>query len=184
MKGSGVDWLAIATLAAILLGPILAVFITRFVDSYRAAKERRLEIFRTLMRTRLTPVHPDHVGALNLVELEFIGYKAVIEAWRTYLQSLAVPSNIDGNIQEKRSRQLTVLLSKMADSLGIKVSQMEILNGNYLPQGWIDDDQQQRVMRMLLTSVLSGRTALHVRPDSRPESSPFPPPPNGTEPKG
>ncbi len=181
MKDSGVDWIAIVSVAAILLGPILAVFVTRYVDGYRAAKERRLNIFRTLMRTRLTPVQLEHVGALNLVELEFISYPEVINAWRAYLESLAAQNTPDGEVQVKRARQLTVLLSKMADSLGIKVSQIEILNGNYLPQGWVDDDQQQRVIRMLLTSVLSGRTALHVTPDVRPESSPFPPPPSSTE---
>jgi hypothetical protein len=41
-------------------------------------------IFRTLMRTRRTPMWPDHVGALNLVKIEFAEESNVIDAWREF----------------------------------------------------------------------------------------------------
>jgi len=62
------EWI---NLAAILLGPILAVLVTRFIDSRRETQSRRMEIFKTLMRTRRTPTYADHVGALNLIEVEY-----------------------------------------------------------------------------------------------------------------
>ena len=46
------DWGLLITTVAIILGPIIAVLMTRFIDKMRAEKERKFEIFRTLMRTR------------------------------------------------------------------------------------------------------------------------------------
>lgn len=80
--------IAVATIIAVLVGPILAVLITRFIDDQRASKARRMEIFRTLMRTRKTPIHFEHVGAINLVEIEFANETSVVQAWKNYLNNL------------------------------------------------------------------------------------------------
>ena len=69
-------WMGLATVLAVLVGPVIAVLITRYFDNRRADEARKLDIFRTLMRTRRLPLHWDHVGALNLVEVEFIDYPA------------------------------------------------------------------------------------------------------------
>jgi hypothetical protein len=45
-------YLGIAVVIATLLGPVLAVIVTRYIDEARAQKLRQLEIFRALMRTR------------------------------------------------------------------------------------------------------------------------------------
>ena len=82
------DWGLLITTAAIILGPIIAVLVTRFIDYIRAEKERKYDIFRTLMRTRETPLNWDHVGALNLIEVEFRKHPAVIDAWNAYLEHL------------------------------------------------------------------------------------------------
>ena len=81
-------WMGLATIVAIIVGPVIAVWITRKIDQDRAAKVRKMEIFRTLMRTRGMPIHWDHVGALNLVEVEFIDHQDVIEPWKEYLALL------------------------------------------------------------------------------------------------
>ena len=62
------EWL---TLLAIVLGPLFGVWLARHMQDRAIYRERRMDIFRTLMRTRRTPMWPDHVGALNLVEIEF-----------------------------------------------------------------------------------------------------------------
>jgi len=80
------DWLMIT---AVLAGPIIAVRLTRYLDTKREVRERKLQVFKTLMATRAYTVHWDHVVALNRIDLEFDGKnpkeKAVIEAWKGYL---------------------------------------------------------------------------------------------------
>ena len=83
-----------AMILAVILGPILAVQTQKWIESWRADNERKKWIFKTLMATRGTPVSPTHVQALNMIELEFSikdpQEKAVLEAWRVYLDHLSV----------------------------------------------------------------------------------------------
>ena len=61
----------IVTIVALVTGPVLAVLIARWMEYRRTRYERRMDIFRTLMRTRRSRLFLDHVSALNLVEIEF-----------------------------------------------------------------------------------------------------------------
>src|ERR1700693_3746623 len=79
------EWL---TLAAILIGPIAAVFMTRFVDWRRERRSQRLGIFKNLMRTRGSRLHHEHVGALNLVEIEFYKEEKVLSVLEKYFEQL------------------------------------------------------------------------------------------------
>ncbi len=184
MNDSLMTWL---NLIVILAGPLLAVWFTRCNDDRRADKSRKMDIFRTLMRTRKMPVHVDHVGALNLVEIEFIGREKVIAAWKAYLANLseALPpiekkDEYDQAIR-KRDSLLTKLLSEIAQALKIKVEQLDILEGNYIPQGWLNDDWEQRLARRHLIDVLAGRKAICIRTGPTANAqSPYPPPPEVT----
>jgi hypothetical protein len=76
------------TLSAIFLGPIAAVIITRFIDHRRDKYNRKMEIFRKLMRTRRAKLSADHVEALNLIEIEFYKDRNVMANFRLYIQHL------------------------------------------------------------------------------------------------
>jgi hypothetical protein len=83
------DWLMIL---AVLLGPIIAVRLTRHLDNRKEIRERKLWIFKTLMATRASTLSPHHVEALNRIDLEFSPKnkkeKPVLEAWKAYLDLL------------------------------------------------------------------------------------------------
>lgn len=80
------DWLMIL---AVLAGPIVAVQLTRFVDNKKEQRERKLAIFKTLMATRAYSVSPQHVEALNRIDLEFLNKnkkeRNVVYSWKRYL---------------------------------------------------------------------------------------------------
>ena len=46
-----------------------------------------MDLFRTLMRTRRVPMSADHVGALNLIEIEFASEPDVLAAWKLLYQT-------------------------------------------------------------------------------------------------
>jgi hypothetical protein len=71
---------------AVVLGPILAVQIQKWLEQVRNKTERKLKIFKTLMTTRATRVSIEHVQSLNMIDIEFLDkeYKKVISAWRNY----------------------------------------------------------------------------------------------------
>ena len=74
-------------LIAILVGPFLGIWAQSKLENRRQSKQRKLDIFKTLMATRGTPLSPEHVGALNRIDMEFHGRKEkmVRNAWNTLL---------------------------------------------------------------------------------------------------
>ncbi|MAZ22082.1 MAG: hypothetical protein CMN19_13185 [Roseovarius sp.] len=129
-----------------------------------------MDIFRTLMRTRKMPIHFDHVGALNLIEIEFAKDADVIAAWKNYLKNLSerlpADANKDDEIAFSKAREnlLTKLIYEISKVLKFKVEQLDILEGNYIPQGWNDDDWEQKIVRKALIDVLGGRRPLLIQP--------------------
>jgi hypothetical protein len=173
----------ILTLVAILAGPAVGAWLTRRLDDRRELQKRKFDIFRALMRTRKMPIHIDHVSALNLVEVEFVENRNVVSAWKSYLTNLGEPlppveekERYDSALK-KRDALLTKLLSEIARCLKVEIEQLSILEGNYIPQGWVDEDWEQRLVRRALLDVLSSRRAIVIRPDVAPQHNPYPPPP-------
>ncbi|MCB9964779.1 MAG: hypothetical protein H6855_01700 [Rhodospirillales bacterium] len=153
-------FLDVATLFAIVIGPVIGVFTARLLDGWREKKDRRWNIFVTLMRTRNIRLCAEHVGALNLVEVEFADKKGVISAWKNYRKELS-PSNDDG-VGARRNNTFTKLLDEMAKVMGIKIEQLDILEGNYIPQGWQDQEDQNSFIRSQMIKVLQGQGAVPI----------------------
>jgi hypothetical protein len=178
--------MGIVTIVAVLVGPISAVLVTRYVDESRLKQTRRMDVFRTLMRTRRMRLNPDHVGALNLVEIEFYGEKVVIESWKAYWAHLRQTLPVDANQQQQFFRDqeglLTKLLHAIATSLKFNIEQMAIFEGGYVPQGWLDDDQSWRMMRALILEILNNRRGLPIVPLNVAPQSPYPPAPTEVPP--
>lgn len=83
-------------IVAILIAPFLAVFAQRQIDLWREQRQRKLWVFKTLMATRGRTLSPEHVQALNMIELEFqkSSEKPILDAWKEYYDlSLTQRSN-------------------------------------------------------------------------------------------
>ena len=181
----------ILTTLAILFGPVIGVFFTRSLDRRREYQSRRYYLFATLMRTRRQPVSPEHVGALNLVEIEFAKDERVRLAWKEYMKHLGTEHHrrleetvsVTNSTEEtenrnkkfwerigtEREKLRSRLIYQMAKSLNFDVEQLEILEGGYTPQGWVDDDDEQRRLRRSIMTTLSGERPLPVFQVSNPE---------------
>ena len=108
--------LAVATIVAILLGPIVALWIQRNSEKRREKRNRKLIIFKELMATRATTLSPRHVDALNAIEVEFSkgggkGEKLVLDTWRLYLEHLNTSGTLSGDqLQRWVERKLELLI--------------------------------------------------------------------------
>jgi hypothetical protein len=174
------DWL---TLLAIVLGPLFGVWLARHMQDRAFYRERRLDIFRTLMRTRRTPMYPEHVGALNLVEIEFAKDNEVIGAWRDLFNHLGTehPRKRDEVIEAtsqqdagerdhrygirlylERQSLLAKLLHAMAKSLRFNINQLEIFEGGYTPQGWSEIEYDQTAIRRFAAQLAAGQRVLPI----------------------
>jgi hypothetical protein len=163
----GLKWLDIITLLAILVGPILAVLVTRYQDRKKELQARRVDIFRTLMKTRQLRLSPDHVAALNLIELEFYGRTKVIEPYRAYMQHLSSPlptPTEQDRYFEARHDLFVDLIGALGKELGYAFDKHDLARFSYAPTGWERDETRQRQNAALLTDILEGKRALPVTP--------------------
>lgn len=161
-------YFAIATIVAILVGPVLAVAVTRWIDARRAMRDRQWDIFRNLMQYRRTPMNPEFVGALNLVEVEFSKDERIITAWKQLLASfeqLATESMTEEqltSLANERSQAQTRLLDAIAKRLGMRIEQLDIYSGGYSPKGWLDVENEQTIIRRLFGEIAIGKRAFPV----------------------
>lgn len=163
-------------IAAVLLGPVLAVQVQKFIEKINDVKIRKLWVFKTLMATRGAALSPQHVQALNMIDLEFTSNnkkdKAVIDAWKTYLDHLCkAPHNLqDANYQaeftlwaNKSSDYLAELLFVMSKSVGYDFDKVRLKNGAYSPQGHVDIENDIFQIRKGVLEILNGRRPLPVK---------------------
>ncbi|HEY1630564.1 MAG TPA: DUF6680 family protein [Rhizomicrobium sp.] len=189
-----VDGSTIGIVIATFTGPVAAVIVTRWVDKLRDAEKRKIEVFRSMMRSRRLPLSADYVGALNLVAVEFHGRNKVMSALKELMNHFDDGYGVNKTLDElkaandKSDALRTSLLSAMATTLGYRFEQMEIHRGGYAPQGWGVELDEQAISRRGLSELLSGRRTLPVTvvtaaPDpvaqgnAQQQVSPFPPKP-------
>ena len=164
------DWMMVA---AVILGPILAIQAQKLIDAWKQGRERKMWIFKTLMATRGIPVSATHVQALNMIDLEFSGKKvdekAVLEAWKLYLDHLSDgPRDFqDPDYQSKlnawstKSQDCLVdLLYTMGRVLNYDFDKVQLKKGAYTPQGHADIEKS--LIRRGTLDLLYGERALPV----------------------
>lgn len=159
------DWLMIL---AVLVAPILAVQVQKWLERYRDYRERKLRIFKILMATRATGLSAEHVQALNLIDLEFVGkkYRKTREYWKEYLNHLDNFPREDEKLLpvwgDKKVDLLVKLLIEMGNALGYQFDTVNIKKGAYLPEGHTRIEQEISLLRKRGLQVLFGDAALKM----------------------
>jgi hypothetical protein len=153
------DWQPLKTADVILaiatcLGPILAVQAQKWIEQWRAKRERRAAIYRTLMITRATRLAPVHVESLNAIPLDFYGVKPVMDRWEEYFNRLCKEATSQELWHAEAERLFIALMTEIGKSIGYKFNAAE-MQQIYFPQGHrvLQDDQQliQRGLALWLT---------------------------------
>lgn len=174
----------ILMIGAVLLAPFIAVRVEKYLEIKRNEKDRKLNVFKTLMATRGRVLDPRHVEALNMIDLEFDGETSVTNTWKAYLDHLLNlsqrPTTEGKNDEEKKhdkilyDSQMTAwnagaenclsdLLYEMGKSLNYKFDKTHIKRSIYSPQGHIDIENDQQFLRKALIELLMGRLTLPVK---------------------
>lgn len=169
---------------AVLSAPLVAVQVERFLEQKRNKRERKLNIFKTLMATRGRNLDPRHVEALNMIDLEFDGERDVTDAWKSYLDHLLnVPKypGSEGKSEEAKKSEkalydsqistwgdqkdnyLAELLHTMGKRLDYNFDKTHIKRSIYSPQGHADIENEQQLLRRASIELLMGRLSLPVK---------------------
>ena len=152
------DWLMIA---AVLLAPIVAVQVSQLLERRREGRQRRLAVFRTLMTTRRSRLAPDHIQALNMIDVEFSGTdkksRAVVDAWKAYLDHLN-DSSMSMEVWTARGDDLFVdLVYNVATAVGYDFDKTHLRRASYYPRGYGEAEWDQQIIRRGFREVLEGK---------------------------
>lgn len=167
------NWLMIV---AVLLAPVVAVQVQKILERYREDRARKLNVFKTLMATRAATVSPQHVQALNTIDLEFQGkkYKSVTDSWKTYLDHLSHYPKEDEKQQtvwaERRVDLLAKLLMEMGRSLGYSFDEVHVRRAIYAPEAHAQIENENLLLRQGLVRLLYGEAHLKMDVASFPVS--------------
>ncbi len=128
------EWIMIA---AIIVGPILAVA-TQFIwQKVRQKHDQKMWIFSTLMINRHAPLTIDFVKAANYIDVVFYKNQKIRDRWKTVLAHLASdaykPENYTPAAFEKFRDLLAELLADMAEDLGYEYDYTHIKENAWNP---------------------------------------------------
>ncbi len=163
------NWLVIA---AIVIAPILAIQIQKFIEDKKEKRARKTNIFRVLMATRATPLSPAHVEALNMIDIEFYKHKKVTDAWKILLDNFynypKDPKEKDYNTRllscsEKSSDLLVDLLFEMSKVLGYNFDKVLLKRGCYVPRGHGEIEMDQFFIRKSLIDLLANKKTFPIK---------------------
>ncbi len=155
------DWI---TVAAIVVGPVLALFAQRLLDWMREKKERRVKVYLTLMSLRGVWLHPDSVRALNSIDTVFekVSDKPARDAWARVIAHVCTPlPNIDKFPQEARAwnDRLIDLRVDLYQLLGTAVGYDHTIDyiktQFYNPQYHIDVELEQMQIRKQFAKAIT-----------------------------
>jgi hypothetical protein len=150
-----------------VVGPIIALKMTRDLDERRETIRRKSEIFQALMKTRRFNLALEHVMALNLIQVEFYGNARIDNAYKIYINLLhrVAPKPDDPNVQkffEEQEDALYDLLHEIGYELGYKYDKRDLKKLAYGPQGWLNDENAIRYLRHLAIEILAGKRAVPI----------------------
>ena len=158
----------ILTLVAIVLGPIIAIQLEKFLEKQREIKGRKLAIFKTLMATRGSKLSTAHVEALNRIDLEFSNnrkYKKVIDSWKEYFDNLCQRADSTEQLTSwvnKNEELLTNMLYEMGKTLDYNFDKVLIKRNAYLPVGHERAEQEEQTLREGLIKIIKGEETLPI----------------------
>ena len=128
---------------AIIVAPIVSVVIAQKLQDWGKKRQDKMDIFMTLMTSRIYGWTPQSVNALNSIDIIFSDEPEVIKQWRNYYKALWV-NNPDDKQKQTMIDEQESLLEIMAKSLGYKDSiTLKTIQKPYMPEGMFNEMQMQ-----------------------------------------
>lgn len=170
---------------AVLISPVVAVQVQKFIERVKEKQGRRLQIFKALMSTRADRVSREHVQALNMIYIEFYGRrvfrnrwqsndeKSVCDAWKTYNAHLNDKSYDSLDAWYKRGDDLfTELLYEMSQALGYDFDKVQLKSDAYKPTAHVDLENAQLAVLSGWAKILNNEQSLRMEVTNFPQDQP------------
>ena len=144
------------TLAALIIIPIVAVVIAQWLQNRSEKRKDKMQIFKTLMTSRIYGWTPDSVNALNIIDIVYSDDNKVRAAWKDLNDKYRVTNPDQQHLRKIENAQYK-LLEAMANSLGYKEKiTWETIQNPYMPVGMAQQIEAQKNMQQAYYSAING----------------------------
>jgi hypothetical protein len=155
------EWI---TVAAIILGPFMAVGTQLWIQARKAKRDAKLWVFSTLMGYRAQFLNPIFVQAFNLVDVVFYKNTEARKKREEFMKVVigAAGANLSPQAVEKLKDLVAEMLSKMGSELGFKFDHTQIKDTGYYPMAFEKMDTGALALREKGLAVLEGKVNIGV----------------------
>lgn len=148
----------ILNLIAIVVIPIAAVLIGQHLQNRAEIRKDKMQIFKTLMTSRIYGWTQESVHCLNIIEIVFSDDKKVCEAWKDLYDKYCVQNPDETQLKKIQNAQYK-LLETIAKSLGYKNKvTWETIQNPYIPKGMIEQWREQAASQQAYNTLLNTMT--------------------------
>lgn len=153
------DWAPWVTVIATALSPLIAVQVTRFLDSKKEIDKKREDIFTTIFALRSAmPDDYNYFTRLNLIPIYFINDKNVIESFENYFDTLKARSEHLSNkpigynysecheckvLNEKCTTAQITMIEVMAEALNVSIPKHIIATKGWYPSSYSNENNSR-----------------------------------------
>lgn len=163
-------------LAAIFVGPVVAVGITLWIEERRKTRDSKINVLRMLLATRHLPSDPGYQVAIQLVPVEFNKCPAVLKAHEEFLAAANTPTDgkNDDQIGRNTRTKLVRMIFEMTKAAGLNLRETDIDTGSFGSRGFYERDailtDSQKAMREI-AEVLKLQTRIMMGEQLMPEQT-------------
>ena len=144
----------ILNLIAIIIIPIVAVLIGQWLQNRSEKRKDKMQIFKTLMTSRIYGWTPESVHSMNIIDIVFADDEIVRNAWKDLHDKYCVQNPDETQLKKIQNAQYK-LLEVMAISLGYKDKvTWETIQNPYIPNGMIRQWQEQSASQQAYNTLL------------------------------
>jgi hypothetical protein len=158
------DWI---TIAAIIVGPILAVLTQLIWQLIKQRRDAKVWVFSTMMSLRGFPLNQEFIRAANSIDVVFFKNEEIRTRWKTVVAYLSSdqykPENFTVQAFEKFRDLLAELLSDMAKDLGYGYDYTHIKEQAWTPMWHRTADEEWLKVRQGLLAALTDKGSLGVK---------------------
>lgn len=145
----------ILNIIAIIVIPIAAVLIGQHLQDRAEIRKDKMQIFKVLMTSRIYGWTQESVHCLNIIDIVFSDYEKVRKTWKDLYDKYCVQNPDEAQLKKIQNAQYK-LLETIAKSLGYKDKvTWETIQNPYIPQGMIDQWQQQVTSQQAYNTLLN-----------------------------
>ena len=145
----------ILNLIAIVVIPIVAVLIGQHLQNRAEIRKDKMQIFKTLMTSRIYGWTQESVHCLNIIDIVFADDKIVRDAWKDLYDKYCVQNPDAAQLKKIQNAQYK-LLETISKSLGYKDKvTWETIQNPYVPDGMIRQWQEQAKSQQAYNTLLN-----------------------------